>query len=161
MLPKHDWKWLLTYEVRYPLLPLTSGYMHICTTPCFRPVEYVLVGWSLSAPLGLFFVHNREDQSPLNEHNNDFKISLDAQTGITAYCFQGDLTTLRVGDSKNNQRYCTFVTPLPPSALFLLMILVQNFMLIKNHIETWVWKSTETKLFTSKVLESYWVGHHL
>ena len=36
--------------------------------------------------------------------------------------------------------------------LFLLMILVQNFMLIKNHIETWVWKSTETKLFTVKVL---------
>ena len=38
--------------------------------------------------------------------------------------------------------------------LFLLMILVQNFMLIKNHIETWVWKSTETKLFTSKVLQN-------
>ena len=36
--------------------------------------------------------------------------------------------------------------------LFLLMILVQNFMLIKNHIETWVWKSTEMKLFTVKVL---------
>ena len=34
------------------------------------------------------------------------------------------------------------------------MILVQNFMLIKNNIETWVWKSTETKLFTSKVLEN-------
>ena len=30
--------------------------------------------------------------------------------------------------------------------LFLLMILVQNFMLIKNHTETWVWKSTEMKL---------------
>ena len=39
---------------------------------------------------------------------------------------------------------------------FLLMILVQNFMLIKNHIETWVWKSTETKLFTSKVLKKSW-----
>ena len=33
---------------------------------------------------------------------------------------------------------------------FLLIILVQNFMLIKNksHTEKWVWKSTETKLFT-------------
>ena len=40
----------------------------------------------------------------------------------------------------------------PPS--FLLMILVQNFMLIKNHTETWVWKSTEMKLFTSKVLQN-------
>ena len=37
---------------------------------------------------------------------------------------------------------------------FLLMILVQNFMLIKNLIESWVWKSTETKLFTSKVLKN-------
>ena len=35
---------------------------------------------------------------------------------------------------------------------FLLMILVQNFMLIKNHVEIWVWKSTEMKLFTVKVL---------
>ena len=33
------------------------------------------------------------------------------------------------------QRYCTFALSYP---LFLLMILVQNFMLIKNHIETWV-----------------------
>ena len=41
------------------------------------------------------------------------------------------------------------------SPSFLLMILVLNFMLIKNHIETWVLKSTETELFTSKVLESY------
>ena len=30
---------------------------------------------------------------------------------------------------------------------FLLMILLQNFMLIKNHIETWIWKLTEIKLF--------------
>ena len=42
-----------------------------------------------------------------------------------------------------NWRYCTFVPPC------LLMILVQNFMLIKNHIETCVLRSTETKLFTS------------
>ena len=35
---------------------------------------------------------------------------------------------------------------------FLLMILVQNFMLIKNHIKTWVSKSTETKLLTFKDL---------
>ena len=51
-------------------------------------------------------------------------------------------------------QYCTFLlasTPLPPHT-FLLMILVQKFMLIKNHIETSFWKSTETKLFTSKVL---------
>ena len=45
-------------------------------------------------------------------------------------------------DAKN-WRYCTFVPP------FLLMILAQNFMLIKNHIETCVLRSTETKLFTS------------
>ena len=50
---------------------------------------------------------------------------------------------------ETRRHYCTFV---PPS--FLLMILVQNFMLIKNHIVTWVWKSTETKLFTSKVLQN-------
>ena len=37
------------------------------------------------------------------------------------------------------------------SPLFL-MILVHSFMLIKNHIETWVWKSAEMKLFTFKVL---------
>ena len=36
------------------------------------------------------------------------------------------------------------------------MALLQNFMLIKSHIETWVWKSTETKLFTSKVLKKSW-----
>ena len=41
-------------------------------------------------------------------------------------------------------------------SIFLLMILVQNLMLIKNHIEMWGWKSTETKLFTSKVLEKSW-----
>ena len=29
-------------------------------------------------------------------------------------------------------------------------------MLIKNHIETWVWKSTKMKLFTSKVLKKSW-----
>ena len=41
----------------------------------------------------------------------------------------------------------------PP--FLLMIILVQNFiMLIKNHTETWVWKSTETKLFTSKVLQN-------
>ena len=34
---------------------------------------------------------------------------------------------------KTKWRYCTFLPP-----LFLLMILVQNFMLIKNHIETCV-----------------------
>ena len=45
-------------------------------------------------------------------------------------------------------RYCASVIP------FLLMILVQYFMLIKNHIKTWVWKSTENKLFTSKVLKN-------
>ena len=37
-----------------------------------------------------------------------------------------------------------------------LMILVENFMLIMNHIETWVWKSTKRKLFTSKVLQKSW-----
>ena len=37
------------------------------------------------------------------------------------------------------------------SSLFL-MILVHNFMLIKNHIESWVWKSAEMKLFTFNVL---------
>ena len=35
---------------------------------------------------------------------------------------------------------------------FLLVILVQILMLIKNHIETWVSELTETKLFTFKVL---------
>ena len=34
--------------------------------------------------------------------------------------------------------------------------LLQNFILIKSHIETWVWKSSETKLFTSKVLKKSW-----
>ena len=48
-------------------------------------------------------------------------------------------------------RYCTFVS-LSPRPSYSLMILVQNFMLIRNHIETWVWKSTEMKLFTFKVL---------
>ena len=37
---------------------------------------------------------------------------------------------------------------------YLLMILVQNFMLIKNRIETWVWKLTEKKLLTFKVLSN-------
>ena len=31
---------------------------------------------------------------------------------------------------------------------FLLMILAQNFMLINNYMETWVWNSTEIKLWT-------------
>ena len=35
---------------------------------------------------------------------------------------------------------------------FLLMILVQHFMLNINHIKTWVWKPTETKLLNVKVL---------
>ena len=34
-------------------------------------------------------------------------------------------------------------TPLYPFKVFLLTILAQNFMLIKNHIETWVCKPTE------------------
>ena len=49
-----------------------------------------------------------------------------------------------------NLKYLSAIALLYPP--FLLMILVQNFMLIKNHIETWVWKSTEMKLFTVKVL---------
>ena len=39
-----------------------------------------------------------------------------------------------------------------------LMILVQNFMLINNHLKTWVWKSTVMKLLTLKafkILESH------
>ena len=36
--------------------------------------------------------------------------------------------------------------------LFLLMSLVQNFILINNHIETWIRESTEMKLLTVKVL---------
>ena len=51
---------------------------------------------------------------------------------------------------KKSLHYCTSA----PSPSFLLMILVQNSMVIKNHIETWVWKSTETKLFTTKVLKN-------
>ena len=35
-----------------------------------------------------------------------------------------------------------------PSFFLLMILLVQNFMLIKNHIKAWVWKSTEMKLFT-------------
>ena len=51
----------------------------------------------------------------------------------------------------------------------LLMMLVQNFQLINNHIKTWVWKSTETKLLTLKVLwdldktpqrNACWTPHH-
>ena len=34
---------------------------------------------------------------------------------------------------------------------FLLMILVQDFMLVKNHIEIWVWRSSEMKLITSRL----------
>ena len=45
-------------------------------------------------------------------------------------------------------RYCASVIP------FLLIILVQYFMLIKSHIKTWIWKSTENKLFASKVLKN-------
>ena len=36
--------------------------------------------------------------------------------------------------------------------LFLLMILVQNLQLSNNHIKTWVWKSTNMKSLTLKVL---------
>ena len=48
-------------------------------------------------------------------------------------------------------RCCTFVIASPRPS-YSLMILVQNFMLIKSHIETWVWKSTELKIFIFKVL---------
>ena len=62
-------------------------------------------------------------------------------------------------DSKRKGRllwcYCTFLPP------FLLMILVQNFMLIKIHIKTWVSKSAETKLFTFKVLYFHQLNHQL
>ena len=32
------------------------------------------------------------------------------------------------------------------------MILVQNFMLINNYMETWVWQSPEMKLLTLQVV---------
>ena len=44
---------------------------------------------------------------------------------------------------------------------FLLIILVQTFLLINNRMENWIWKSTETTLFNIKVLESFSVGYHL
>ena len=65
------------------------------------------------------------------------------------------LKLLEITKTKYEMALLHFRTP-----LFLLMILVQNFMLIKNHIETWVWKSTETKLFTSKVLKKNLKSHH-
>ena len=51
--------------------------------------------------------------------------------------------------------YCTFVPP-----LFWLMILVQTFMLINNHIETWVWKSTEIKSYSSLKFFKVLINHH-
>ena len=42
---------------------------------------------------------------------------------------------------------------------FLLMILVQTYMLINNHIGTWVGKSTEKKLSTFEALYFFQLGH--
>ena len=39
------------------------------------------------------------------------------------------------------------------------MTLVQNFMLINNRIETWVWKSTEMKSMTFNFLKNH-ENHH-
>ena len=44
--------------------------------------------------------------------------------------------------------YLTFIPP------FLLMILVRGVVIIKNHIETWVWKLTEMKLLNFKILQN-------
>ena len=55
--------------------------------------------------------------------------------------------------SRHNLALLHFRTP------FLLMILVQNFMLINNHIETWVWKSKEIKLLNFKNLYFFQHGH--
>ena len=57
----------------------------------------------------------------------------------------------------NLRSYCTFVPPRPP---FLLIILVQNFMLIKNHIQTRVWKSTDMKLLSLLKFFKILKNHH-
>ena len=58
-----------------------------------------------------------------------------------------DITTCKDYNSfKSKLALLHFHTP-----NILLMIVVQNFMLIKNQIEAWLWKSTEMKLLAFKV----------
>ena len=61
--------------------------------------------------------------------------------GCKHFCIQA------VGKLTRGWRYCSFVPP------FLLMIQLQNFQMINNHIKTWVWKSAETKLLSLKFFE--------
>lgn len=58
----------------------------------------------------------------------------------------------------HKKKFCAIAFSNPT---FSLAILVQTFLLINNHMENWVRKSTEIKFFNFKVLESYSVENHL